>query len=237
MEYLILCTVIVEKFTTYKGKSGRATSLKYNHLKDLDLDSLSFKKKLPKNIWQSSKGVIQEFINLGNNNDIDYMGKLNEALHQLSTMVAKGTSSKDMQYIVTRAEDIFDEIVEVDLKLAKGRKKVYKYWKGISHKYDTLVDTISELQEISKETEIPKEMKVSIDKLQVPPNYIKELQPLIKNTGDATVIVPMIKDYLEVSVKNDDALVKLAAVVQRIITATNKDDDGSEFGLSLLVCG
>ena len=61
---------------------------------------------------------------------------------------------------------------------------------------------------------------------------IKELQPLIKNTGDATVIVPMIKDYLEVSVKNDDALVKLAAVVQRLISATNKDDDGNEFGLS-----
>ena len=61
---------------------------------------------------------------------------------------------------------------------------------------------------------------------------IKELQPLIKNTGDATVIVPMIKDYLEVSVKNDDALVKLAAVVQRLVTASSKDDEGSEFGLT-----
>ncbi len=61
---------------------------------------------------------------------------------------------------------------------------------------------------------------------------IKELQPLIKNTGDATVIVPMIKDYLEVSVKNDDALVKLAAVVQRLMSATSKDDDGNEFGLT-----
>ena len=50
---------------------------------------------------------------------------------------------------------------------------------------------------------------------------IKELQPLIKNVGDATVLVPMIKDYLEVSVKNDDALIKLAAVVQRIISASN----------------
>ena len=61
---------------------------------------------------------------------------------------------------------------------------------------------------------------------------IKELQPLISNTGDATVIVPMIKDYLEVSVKNDDALVKLAAVVQRIISATSRDDDVNEFGLT-----
>ena len=61
---------------------------------------------------------------------------------------------------------------------------------------------------------------------------IQELQPLIKNVGDATVIVPMIKEYLEVSVKNDDALVKLAAVVQRLVSASNKSEDGSEFGLS-----
>jgi len=61
---------------------------------------------------------------------------------------------------------------------------------------------------------------------------IKSLEPMIKNIGDATVIVPLIKDYLEVSVKNDDALVKLAAVVQRLVTANSKDDDGNEFGLS-----
>ena len=54
---------------------------------------------------------------------------------------------------------------------------------------------------------------------------IKSLEPMIKNTGDATVIVPMIKDYLEVSVKNDDALVKLAAVCQRLVSASGKDDD------------
>ena len=62
-------------------------------------------------------------------------------------------------------------------------------------------------------------------------SLIKELQPLIKNLGDATVIVPLIKDYLEVSVKNDDALVKLAAVVQRLVSSTNKEDD-NEFGLT-----
>jgi hypothetical protein len=64
---------------------------------------------------------------------------------------------------------------------------------------------------------------------------IQELQPLIKNLGDATVIVPLIKEYLEVSVKNDDALVKLAAIVQRLVTSGNKpgdDSSGGDFGLS-----
>jgi hypothetical protein len=63
-------------------------------------------------------------------------------------------------------------------------------------------------------------------------SLIQELRPMIKNVGDATVMVPLIKDYLEVSVKNDDALVKLAAIVQRIVSASAKDDDGNEFGMS-----
>lgn len=64
---------------------------------------------------------------------------------------------------------------------------------------------------------------------------IQELQPLIKNVSDATVIVPLIKEYLEVSVKNDEHLVKLAAIVQRLVSGSKKtNDDGSlnEFGLS-----
>ena len=171
----------LEDFTLYKAKSGRATPLKYNHLKDLDLDSLSLKEGITKEHWKNTKPVIQILITEGKQNDIDYIGKLSEALHQLSTMAAKGTSSKDMKLVYTRAEDIFDDIVEVDLKLAKGRNKVYKYWKGISHKYDVLVDTLDELQDVAKEAEIPKEMKVSIGKLQVPPNYIKKLQPFKMN--------------------------------------------------------
>ena len=56
---------------------------------------------------------------------------------------------------------------------------------------------------------------------------IQELQPLIKNIGDATVIVPLIKEYLDVSVKNDEHLVKLAGVLQRIITRSSGDSDES----------
>jgi hypothetical protein len=47
---------------------------------------------------------------------------------------------------------------------------------------------------------------------------ISQLQPLIKNASDATIIVPLIKEYLDVAVKNDDHLVKLTAIVQRFIS-------------------
>ena len=47
---------------------------------------------------------------------------------------------------------------------------------------------------------------------------IGELKPLINDIGDATLIVPLIKEYLDVAVKNDDHLVKLTAIVQRYIS-------------------
>ena len=47
---------------------------------------------------------------------------------------------------------------------------------------------------------------------------ISQLQPLIRNASDATIIVPLIKEYLDVAVKNDDHLVKWTAIVQRYIS-------------------
>jgi hypothetical protein len=63
---------------------------------------------------------------------------------------------------------------------------------------------------------------------------IGELRPLIKNVGDATVIVPLIKEYLEVGVKNDEHLVKLAAVVQRLVSTNNRvqSETGNSWMLS-----
>ena len=55
---------------------------------------------------------------------------------------------------------------------------------------------------------------------------IAELRPLVQSLGDATVIVPLIKEYLEISVKNDDALLKMAAIVQRLSTGTASSGDG-----------
>ena len=63
-------------------------------------------------------------------------------------------------------------------------------------------------------------------------NQIKELiaslSPLIEGIGDATLLVPLIKDYLDIGVKNDEQLIKLAQIVQRISSdkkAASADQD------------
>ena len=57
-------------------------------------------------------------------------------------------------------------------------------------------------------------------------SLIAELKPLVQSLGDATVVVPLIKEYMEISVKNDDQLIKMAAIVQRLSTSTSSNGDG-----------
>ena len=62
---------------------------------------------------------------------------------------------------------------------------------------------------------------------------MKEVVGFIKDGDTAVQIIPMLKEYLEINVKNDEQLVKLATVVQRIMAAEKRvSDSGDEFGLS-----
>jgi len=58
--------------------------------------------------------------------------------------------------------------------------------------------------------------------------FIEDLKSKIKHNGDVAIIGPIIKDLIDTSVKNDDHLVKLATIAQRIMLANNKGsgDDG-----------
>ena len=58
---------------------------------------------------------------------------------------------------------------------------------------------------------------------------ISELKPLISDIGDATLIVPLIKEYMEIGVRNDEQLIKMATIIQR---AVNNTGSGDELGIS-----
>jgi hypothetical protein len=74
------------------------------------------------------------------------------------------------------------------------------------------------LQEIY-ENQTTKKQQISI--------LIAELKPLIQEIGDATLIVPLIKEYLEISVKNDEQLIKMATIIQRAVQNTGIDGEFS----------
>ena len=65
-------------------------------------------------------------------------------------------------------------------------------------------------------------------------NLIQQLSPLVKNINDAAVVVPLIKEYLDVVVKNDEQLIKMTSVVQRLLAtdAKQKADQPADWILS-----
>ena len=60
---------------------------------------------------------------------------------------------------------------------------------------------------------------------------MKEVVGFIKDGDTAVQIIPMLKEYLEINVKNDEQLVKIAAIVQRLASSDSKGAE-AEFGLS-----
>jgi hypothetical protein len=77
----------------------------------------------------------------------------------------------------------------------------------------TFADLLKEIHTNSSNKE--KEIRALID----------NLKPFITSAGDAVIIVPLIKDYLDVSVKNDDLLIKMAGIVQRAMNSNVGGDD------------
>ena len=73
-------------------------------------------------------------------------------------------------------------------------------------------------KEIYKNTS---DRKLQIDLL------IQEIHGFIQTIDDVVLVAPIIKEYMDIAVKNDEHLVKLAGVVQRIISKSTGTDEES----------
>ena len=74
-------------------------------------------------------------------------------------------------------------------------------------------------QEIHTNSEVK---RVQIDSM------LSHLTSMITNPDDAVQLVPVIKDYMEVAVKNDEQIIQIAGIVGRILQAEMKgvNDEG-----------
>ena len=56
---------------------------------------------------------------------------------------------------------------------------------------------------------------------------IQEIHGMIQTLDDAVLVAPLIREFFEVAVKNDEHLVKLAGVLQRIMSKSQGESDES----------
>tara|TARA_R110001592_G_scaffold265570_1_gene531204 strand:- start:601 stop:954 length:354 start_codon:yes stop_codon:yes gene_type:complete len=83
---------------------------------------------------------------------------------------------------------------------------------NIVFKQKKFSDILSEIYDNQKK----KEKQIS--------GLISELKPLINDIGDATLIVPLIKEYMEIGVRNDEQLIKMSTIIQRALNNSSSED-------------
>ena len=77
-------------------------------------------------------------------------------------------------------------------------------------------------QDLTKDIyENSQKKKLQIDLL------IQEIHGFIQTIDDVVMVAPIIKEYMDVSIKNDEHLVKLAGVLQRIISKSSGANEES----------
>tara|TARA_Y100000593_G_scaffold69155_1_gene126973 strand:- start:50 stop:448 length:399 start_codon:yes stop_codon:yes gene_type:complete len=77
-------------------------------------------------------------------------------------------------------------------------------------------------QDLTKDIyENQKNKKLQLDLL------IQEIHGMIQTLDDAVLIAPLIKELFDVAIKNDEHLVKLASVYQRILAKSSSGDEES----------
>lgn len=61
---------------------------------------------------------------------------------------------------------------------------------------------------------------------------VSDIREMIKTPENALMMVPLIKEYLDIGIRNDEQLVKLAAVVQRLLNSSTENSEAGGFSLS-----
>ena len=63
-----------------------------------------------------------------------------------------------------------------------------------------------------------------VNKKQKISSMIDEFKKMVRHAGDVAVMGPLINDLIDSSLKNDDHLIKLATIAQRIVAAETKSE-------------
>lgn len=68
--------------------------------------------------------------------------------------------------------------------------------------------------------------KSTIDKHTLIRGIILDIKTHIKSMDDLVCLAPILKDYIDVLIRNDEHLIKIGTIVQRIISAENYSKGG-----------
>lgn len=60
---------------------------------------------------------------------------------------------------------------------------------------------------------------------------ITDLREMIKTVNDAVTVVPLLKEYFDAGIRNDEQLIKLAAIIQRLMADKANGESDANGGI------
>jgi hypothetical protein len=68
----------------------------------------------------------------------------------------------------------------------------------------------------------------TIEKRNSIDSVIRTLIPMIRSSDDAIMLAPIVREFYDVGVRNDDHMLKIATIVQRMISAESYSSVGAD---------
>ena len=219
----------VKKIINKKGHIYSETLNNWKYIVGEDL----FKVCYPKTFKNSNKfGVSTLLIMVKRGHEVDMEYSKKDIIDKMNSFFGYSVVEK-LKFIS------FDDEKKIFFKKEANRENVAinKYQSKINDvKNDKIKKSLIELTKVFKEKSLAdifediynnsSDNKKQLDVL------IREVVQFIKDGDTAVQLIPAIKEYLDIKVKNDEQLVKMAAIVQRLVVGEQKGSSEFEFGLS-----
>ena len=166
----------INKWLKYIRYGSRTKLLTYDELKTLDLSNIH------PNLSTIGKKM-------------EGHSTLQKIFNRVSELFVMAPNEDELKNLSMSLENFYEQLSELDLTLAKDRKKFYDYWKKVQETYPELVAVIDDLKEAVRKSRMDSELKQMFEQLNLPSPYVVELDPIKLSNfrGSATRILEFLE--------------------------------------------
>jgi len=152
--------------------------LTYDKLRTVDVDDITPNRKLIEETGLTSSILETQSDNLikqAKEAGLPNTKIIEEIFERVSYLLASQDDSELEDSIQMNLEDFFEDLTQVNLKLAKDRVKLYRFWKNVNKEYPKFIEAIDEFAEACEGT--PLEEGASKLAEYKPDNYVIKVAP------------------------------------------------------------
>tara|TARA_R110000824_G_scaffold196128_1_gene379130 strand:+ start:2474 stop:4873 length:2400 start_codon:yes stop_codon:yes gene_type:complete len=118
---------------------------------------------------------LDNLLKRGKEANLPNVDMVEEIFERMSRLLAGSDTSDEEEQVTMQLEDFFEDLSEINIKLAKDRAKMYRFWKRVNKEYSKFIEAIDDFIEACQGT--PLEEGAAKLAAHKPDNYIIKVKP------------------------------------------------------------